>query len=181
MFFLLTKELKKGLIQDFVDALEEANLILFIDFTGMNVPLSHQFRMELYNNFGEDVIYKVYRNSLLKTAIKLSKKSEDEFEPFLTGPTAVLSAKNVDPIEVLKFVKKFSDSQKGLPFIKGGILEGQIIDSEKANEYAKLPSKQELYAMLVRSVNYPIFGLVNALAGNIRNLIYVLNAIKDNK
>ena len=79
---MLTKELKKGLIQDFVDALEKANLILFIDFTGMNVPLSHQFRMELYNNFGEDVIYKVYRNSLLKTAIKLSKKSEDEFEPF---------------------------------------------------------------------------------------------------
>ncbi|HOB16011.1 MAG TPA: 50S ribosomal protein L10 [Defluviitoga sp.] len=178
---MLTKELKKGLIQDFIDALENANLILFIDFTGMNVPLSHQFRMELYNNFEENVVYKVYRNSLLKTAIKLADKSEEDFEDFLKGPTGILYAKNVDPIEVLKFVKKFSDSNKGIPFIKGGILERQIIDSEKASEYAKLPSKQELYAMVVRSINYPIFGLVNALAGNIRNLVYVLNAIKENK
>jgi large subunit ribosomal protein L10 len=180
-YFLLTKERKKSLIDNFIDALESSPVILFIDFTGMSVAETNDFRIELYKNFEKDIVYTVYRTSLLKTAVKLAAKELENFEKFFEGSTGVIHAEESDPIEVLKVVKKFSDSHDNKPFIKGGVLEGKIFDSAQAEEYAKLPSKQELYATVVRSLNNPISGLVNALSDNLNKLVYVFNAIKEKK
>jgi len=176
---LLTKERKKSLIDGFIHALDSSPVILFVDFTGMSVSESNEIRLDLYNDFGNDVVFTVYRTSLLKTAVKLADKEMEDFEKFFEGSTGVIQAQESDPIEVLKAVKKFSDSHNNKPFIKGGILEGKIFDSAQAEEYAKLPSKQELYATVVRSLNNPISGLVNALSDNLRKLVYVVNAIKN--
>jgi len=181
VLFLLTKERKKSLIDKFIDALETSPIIMLIDFTGMSVAESNDFRMVLFKEFGEDVVFSVYRTSLLKTAVKMSEKNLEDFENFFEGSTGVIYAKSSDPIEVLKAVKKFSDAHNNKPFIKGGVLEGRIFDAEKAVEYSKLPSKQELYATIVRSLNNPIYGLVNALSDNLRKLVYVFNAIKEIK
>ncbi|PNR95947.1 50S ribosomal protein L10 [Petrotoga sp. 9PWA.NaAc.5.4] len=177
---MLTKEKKKSLIDEFIQALQNSPIILFVDFTGMSVDQTNAFRIELFKNFGKDVTFKVYRTSLLKTASKLASMEKD-YQKFFEGSTGVIYAKDRDPIEVLKVVQKFSDSNNQLPQIKGGILEGAIIDAEKVKEYSKLPSKQELYAMLARSLNSPISGLVNVLSGTLRSFLYVLNAIKENK
>ena len=63
--------------------------------------------------------------------------------------------------------------------IYGGMLEGNFIDSNKVKELAKLPSKQQLLGQLVGTINAPVSGFVNVLAGNLRGLVTVLNAIKD--
>jgi large subunit ribosomal protein L10 len=44
-----------------------------------------------------------------------------------------------------------------------------------------LPSKQELLAKLVGTLNAPVSGFVNALAGNVRGLVVTLNAIAEKK
>ncbi|ABX31099.1 ribosomal protein L10 [Petrotoga mobilis SJ95] len=178
---MLTKERKKSLIDSFIYALESSPVILFVDFSGMSVLESNDFRLELYKNFGKDVVFTVYRTSLLKTAVKLANKELEDFEKFFEGSTGVIYAEESDPVDVLKAVKKFSESHNNKPFIKGGVLEGKIFDAAKAEEYAKLPSKQELYATVVRSLNSPISGLVNALSGNLRKVVYVINAIKEKK
>ncbi|HBT51251.1 MAG TPA: 50S ribosomal protein L10, partial [Petrotoga sp.] len=54
---MLTKERKKSLIDDFIRALESSPAILFVDFTGMSVTETNDFRLELYKNFGKDVVY----------------------------------------------------------------------------------------------------------------------------
>ncbi|MBT3539450.1 hypothetical protein HN481_04990 [Candidatus Parcubacteria bacterium] len=56
-----------------------------------------------------------------------------------------------------------------------------FIDSEKVGELSKLPSKDELLAKMVGSLNAPVSGFVNVLAGNLRGLVSVLNNIKDAK
>ncbi|PIV52072.1 50S ribosomal protein L10, partial [Candidatus Falkowbacteria bacterium CG02_land_8_20_14_3_00_36_14] len=63
----------------------------------------------------------------------------------------------------------------------GGILENKFISAEEVSNLAKLPSKQELYAKIVGSIKSPLRGLVNALSGNFRNLVYVLKAIAESK
>ncbi len=79
-----------------------------------------------------------------------------------------------------KLVKGFSKKHEDIEF-QGGILEGQIIDIEELKKLADLPSREELLAKVVGSLNAPISGFVNVLAGNLRGLVNVLNAIKDNK
>ena len=54
-------------------------------------------------------------------------------------------------------------------------------DLSKVQDLAKLPSKQELLAKAVGSIKAPISGFVNVIAGNMRGLVNVLNAIKDTK
>jgi len=66
-------------------------------------------------------------------------------------------------------------------FFLGGLLEGKLISKEQVEALSKLPSKQELYAKLVGSLNAPISGFVNVLGGNLRGLVTVLKAISEKK
>ena len=65
--------------------------------------------------------------------------------------------------------------------IKGGVLEGNYIDSSQISELAKLPSKEELIAKTVGLIKGPLSGLVATLSNPINSFINVLNNIKKNK
>jgi large subunit ribosomal protein L10 len=65
--------------------------------------------------------------------------------------------------------------------IYGGLLEGKFITAAKVKELAGLPSKLELIALTVRTIQAPISGFVNVLAGNLRGLVNVLKAVKESK
>ena len=60
-------------------------------------------------------------------------------------------------------------------------IEGQVIDVADVDALASLPSREELLAKLVGSMQAPISGLVNVLQGNIRNMVYVLDAVRAKK
>jgi len=60
-------------------------------------------------------------------------------------------------------------------------LENKFIASDYVKNLASLPSKQELLGKLVGSINAPVSGFVNVLAGNLRSLVNVLNNIKESK
>jgi large subunit ribosomal protein L10 len=65
--------------------------------------------------------------------------------------------------------------------IYGGILEGKLVDAAVVKSLASLPGKDELLGRLVGSINAPVSGFVNALAANLRNLVGVLNNIREAK
>ena len=65
--------------------------------------------------------------------------------------------------------------------VKAGIVDGQVIDAAAVDALASLPSREELLAKLVGSMQAPISGFVNVLQGNIRNMVYVLDAVRAKK
>jgi large subunit ribosomal protein L10 len=83
-----------------------------------------------------------------------------------------------DEVAAAKIVAGFLKAREGSA-IAGGILEGQFVGSDIVKHLATLPSKQELFSKLVGSFNAPVSGIVNVLAGNLRNFVYVLNAVKE--
>jgi len=85
-----------------------------------------------------------------------------------------------DEVSAAKLIAGLIKDREGIKII-GGILEGRYVNADVIKQLATLPSKEELYAKIVGSINAPISGFVNALAGNLRNLVYVLNAVKDIK
>ena len=46
---------------------------------------------------------------------------------------------------------------------------------------ANLPSKDELRAKIVGSLAAPLYGVVNVLQANIRNLVYALDQVRISK
>jgi large subunit ribosomal protein L10 len=63
----------------------------------------------------------------------------------------------------------------------GGVLGTEIMDAKQAKALAKVPSKEELLAKLVGTLNAPVSGFVNVLAGNLRGLVQVLKTVSEKK
>ncbi len=85
-----------------------------------------------------------------------------------------------DEVSAAKTLADFNKKHESLTILSG-ILEGKPIDAATVRNLAKLPSKQQLLGQLVATLNAPMSGFVNVLAGNLRGLVTVLSALKTEK
>ena len=122
--------------------------------------------------------YKVIKNSLFQKALDKSELKGMELGE-MKGPLA-LGIGFADEVAAAKEIYTFAKG-KEIPKIMGGMLERKYLGEKETLALAKLPSKEELLAKVVGSINAPISGFVNVLAGNLKNLVSVLNNIKEAK
>ncbi len=165
--------------QDVVARLREqftsSSSAICVDFRNVNVTKITQFRRELREL---SVDYQVVKNTMARRAI--ADTAFRELDQFLLGPTGVVFC----PDEVAasaKVVTKFADEAEDSLRIKGGIVEGTLCDAAGIRKVATLPSRQELLAHLVASLQSPMSNLVGALQGIIRECVYTLQAIAEKR
>jgi large subunit ribosomal protein L10 len=170
-----TKQQKQTIGRDIKERLAKAKSVVFTSFNALTVKENEALRSELVKENSE--YYAAKKTILART---LSEAQIDTDARSFEGQVAVTFgyADEVAPAKVLaKFIK---ESDGRLAFL-GGILEGKFINAQAVTELATLPSKEELYAKLVGSINAPVSGFVNVLAGNLRGLVGVLSAIQTKK
>lgn len=169
-----TKLAKQGAFEDLSAHLKQAKSVVFANFQGLKVKESEELRKKCRE---QDIYYVATKKTLLRKA--LSEAGYDiDTKSFQGGVSVVFGEK--DEVAPSQVAAEFAKTHEAMTFF-GGILEGKFIDAAKIKELSKLPSKKQLLGQLVGTINAPISGFVNALAGNIRNLANVLNAIKDSK
>jgi len=100
----------------------------------------------------QNVTYVATKKTLLKRALKEIGFDVDT-KVFEGSPAVVLGLQ--DEVAPAQIVAKFAKSHE-IVHMFGGMLEGQAIDSTKVTELSKLPSKDELLAKMVGSLNAPI-------------------------
>jgi len=144
------------------------------DFKGLNVSEISALRHEL-RAVGTE--FRVIKNSLAKRALK-GTSLEILDEHFLGSTAVALSTE--DPVAPAKILTRFSKENPKLK-IKAGILEGSLLSLEDLNELSKLPGREVLLATLLGVLQGPPSGLVNVLAGVLRNLLGTLQAIEQEK
>ncbi len=171
-----TKGQKQEIVRDLAAKLDRAKSVVFARFSGLKVTDNESLRGQLRT---EDSEYYVAKKTLLNRV--LADKGLDGFNARVEeGQMAAIFgySDEVAPARVLsKFIK---DHEEQVKFV-GGMLEGKFLTAAEVKALADLPTKQELYAKLVGSINAPVSGFVNALAGNLRNLVGVLSAIQEKK
>ena len=171
---MLSKTQKRELIKELVDKIKRQQSLVFTDVSGLSVGEMQKLRRELKK---AGIEYKVAKKTLITLALKEAKHDIDISQvPGSLG--AAFSYQ--DPVSPAKIIFKFSKDHKNLKVV-GGIMEGKLLTVKEVEALSKIPSKEELLAMLVGTLKGPISGFVNVLQGNIRNLIGILNAIKINK
>jgi large subunit ribosomal protein L10 len=173
-----TKLQKKEILRDLMEKASKAKSVVFTKFNRLTVKENENLRKELKKENSE---YFVAKKTLINLAFKDSKIDGLDARGFEGQIAAIFGySDEVAPAKVVQgFKKKLEDKEK-IEFL-GGILESKYIDAIKVKELAGLPSREELYAKFVGSLNAPISGFVNALAGNLKNLVYVLKAIEGKK
>lgn len=166
-------ESKKKLVEEIKEKISESQGIVLVDYRGLNVEED----TELRNQFRKaGVEYKVYKNTMMRFAFK--DLGLEDFNKYLVGPSAIAYSK--DPVAPAKITNEFAKKHKNLE-IKAGVVDGKVIDIDGVKSLADLPSKEVLIAQVLGGLNGPISGFVNVLQGNIRNLVYALNAIAEQK
>lgn len=166
-------ERKKQQVIDLRKKLSNAGSVVLADYRGLTVEQDTNMRAVLRE---KGVEYKVIKNNILRHAIEGT--DYEGLSKYLAGPTAIaFSSDEVAPAKVLfDFAKKIAAFE-----FKAGAVDGKVIDVQGIEALAKLPSKEELIAKMLGSMNSPITGLVNVLNGNIRGLVVALNAIAEKK
>ncbi len=85
-----------------------------------------------------------------------------------------------NPVEIAKLLADFAKKNKSF-MISAGCLEGKVFGADKMKELADMPSREQLLAMVVGTLNAPITGFVGVMASMLRSICQVVNAIKDKK
>lgn len=165
---------KEAIYAQIQDRLKRSQSIVFLTVEKMKVDQLEEMRDAFHK---EGLQLQVAKNSLLERVF-----SEEKLEvpaELLDQPLSLLFAYE-DAISGPKTVQPFLKEMENLKIL-GGIADGAFITPSQVEAYAKLPSREQLLGQLVGTLQGPISGLVNVMAGNLRGLVTVLGAVRDTK
>jgi len=171
-----SKEQKRDILQNLKNKINSSKSIIFTNFEGLGVKENEEIRNRLKQEGGE---YYVPKKTLLKMALEENQISQVNPRD-IEGKLAVVFGYE-DEVIPAKVVDEFREKYEGKIAFAGGILENNFLSPEKVGELAQLPGKQELHAKLVGTLASPMSGLVSTMSGNMRNLVYALKAIEEQK
>lgn len=166
---------KAEIVEEIKHLLNNSRSVYLVDYQGVDVADINQLRRE-FNK--EGVTYKVFKNTLVKRALD-EVGGYDEFYDSLTGMTGfAFSGENF--VAPAKIIKKYFDDTGKMKF-KGCYIESDYYDSSKLETLASMPSKEEVMAGIVRSINSPAQGIAGAINAVMRDLANVVDQISKSK
>ncbi len=166
----MTTQAKIDAVAEIAESLKSAQSVVLAEFKGLSVAQSQKLRGELRK---QGVTFHVVKNTLLgKAAQQVGIKG---LEPYLTGPTA-LAVSREDLVAPAKVLSGFQRTNKELT-IKGGVLEGLVIDAAQVRDLADLPPRDVLLAKVAGGMQAPLYAMASVLSAPLRNLAYGLDAL----
>jgi large subunit ribosomal protein L10 len=149
-------ELKQPIVDEISSYIKDAVSVVLVDYRGLTVTQDTELRKQLRE---EGIVYKVYKNTLVKRAI-----AGTEYEALgaqLEGPTAVaISASDATaPARILSEFAKKADKLE----LKAGVVEGTYYDAEGIKVIANIPSREVLLSRLLGSMQSPITNFARVL------------------
>ena len=165
---------KAAQVESVAELFKNARSVVLNDFTGLDVEKISELRRLCREN---NVEYRVIKNTLAKIGIKDTDAAE--LDRYFEGPTA-LAISTSSENEAAKILAEFA-KETNLPKFKAGYVDGNVIDATAVLALSKLPSKEELLSQVLAGIMSPASGLVAVMKGPARNLVSVLNQIKEQK
>lgn len=167
---------KQAVVAGLKEKLSTAQGAVLTSYSGLTVAQDTKLRCKLRE---AGVEYRVVKNTM--TRIAAQEAGIEGLAEYLEGTTA-LAVSATDPVAPAKIISEFIKENKleGLE-IKAGLVEGKVIDAEAVKALAALPAREVLIAQVLAGMQSPIVGLVNVLQGSIRNVVYALDAVRQQK
>lgn len=149
-------ESKKAVVAELTERLKNAQAGVLADYRGLTVAQDTELRSKLRE---AGVEYTIVKNTLTRFAA--NELGLDGLDPVLHGPTA-LATSDSDVVAPAKVLVEFAKNNEQLE-IKGGFVDGKVIDVDEVKVYASIPNKETLIAKMLGSLQAPIGNLVRTL------------------
>ncbi len=161
-------------VKELTDSLLALEGLVFVDYQSASARDIEQLRNAVEELGGT---FHIVKNTLLRIALMRSNILDTAHGiDVLKSPTALLYLHN----DIISPIKKLAEFIKANPqvSIKGGIINHELLSAEKITGIAQLPGYEELMAKLLGQIQAPVSGLVRALSGVNRSLVYTLDQIR---
>ncbi|MBT6796030.1 50S ribosomal protein L10 [bacterium] len=171
---MLGKQQKEQIVNNFKSSFSDTPSFLLVNFRGAKVSEFELLRKKLRDN---NAVLTVVKNNLLKKA-----SENTDFESIFTdsvGETAITFLEE----NYVEVTKTFVEIEKDFPNleIRVGFIEGKSVDKAELEKISKLPSREVLISQMISMLNQPIVKFINVSKAIPRNLVNVLNNLKDKK
>lgn len=166
---------KEELVASYVDILNDSDGFVVVQTQGLNVAQIQGLRRALREHNG---LYLVAKNTLIRKALENANWIVPE--DLLVGPVAIIFGRDNMPgvsKALLKHIKDAEFDEKMT--VTGGVMSGDILDTQQVEAVSKLPTLEELRAQLAGIVVAPAQGVVNVLNQATAGVVNALQAYLD--
>lgn len=167
-------ELKKKVVEGVSEKIKNSKSVVFVNYKGLTVSED----TELRNEFRKvNVEYKVLKNTLVRKAF--NEMGVTSFDEDLNGPTAVAFGSDETGAAkvIVDAVKKYGDKLS----VKSAYVDGGYVDVNGVKALAAMPSKEQLIAKMLGSMQSPVSKFAGVLSATLRSVVLALNAVAEKK
>ncbi|OGI62360.1 MAG: 50S ribosomal protein L10 [Candidatus Muproteobacteria bacterium RBG_16_60_9] len=169
----LNIEQKKAVVAEVAEQFQGAEAAVLAEYRGLSVAQMTALRGKARQ---AQIYVRVVKNTLTRRAIAGSKY--ECLSDLLFGPLALAISK--DPVAVAKLLAEFAKDNAALK-IRAGAMGGKLMSLEQVQALAKLPSREQLLAILVGTLQAPITKFVRTLNEVPARFVRTLAAVRDAK
>ena len=149
---------KQAYVASLKEKFESSVAGVVVSYNGINVDTDTKLRKELRE---AGVEYEVVKNTMLRLAVKDTAFADlaDAFK----GDTAVAFSKE-DATAAARILNKYAEADKSKRFaLKGGFVEGKVMNAAEMAVIAKLPNREGMLSMFAGALTSTLSGLAVAM------------------
>lgn len=169
----LNLEEKQAVVAEIGAEVARAQAIVVAEYRGLEVGAMTDLRKQARNS---GVYLRVLKNTLARRAV-----AETPFAGLadkMVGPLAY--GISSDPVKVAKVLHEFAKSNDKF-VIKAGALANQVMSAKDVASLASMPSREELIAKLLGTMQAPVAAFVRTLNEVPGKFVRTLAAVRDQK
>lgn len=164
---------KAAAVAELAEKFSNSDAAVLTEYRGLTVKDLQTLRRSL----GENATYAVTKNTL--TMIAAREAGIEGLDDKLAGPTAITFIRG-DVAAVAKGLRDFAKANP-LLVIKGGVMDGRVLDADSVRKLADLESREVLLAKLAGAMNGNLAKAVGLFAAPLSQVARVLDALKSQK
>lgn len=167
-------EAKKVVVEEIAEKIKASKSVVLVDYNKLTVAEVSALRAKCKQANCE---YKVYKNTLVRKAF--NDLGFNQFDADLNGPTAVTFSQ--DETGAAKLMVEAAKTYDKKIVLKSAFVDNSYVGEQGVKELASMPSKEELVAKMLGSLQSPITNLAGILGNLVSGVVRVLNNIAESK
>jgi len=169
----LSLEQKQAMVSEVAAKLQGAQSLIVAEYRGLNVERVTQLRSKARKS---GVWLRVLKNTLARRAVKGTPF--EKLSDLMVGP--LMYGISQDPVAGAKVFSEFAKESEQF-VIKAGAMPNAVMSAQDIKALAQLPSREQLIAMLLGTLQAPMTKLVRTLNEVPARFVRTLAAVRDAK
>jgi len=163
----LTKDKKNEIVSELVELLNNSKMAVIVKYEGTTVKAMQELRRNAEENGS---VIKVVKNRLLMKALEQSENHKKSATDGLSGMLMYVFNPE-DEVAPAQIVHNMAKTETQLEFVGAFNSDGSFLAADEVKALAQLPSREELIASVINTLQSPVNDVMSGLSGNLHGLL----------